>query len=280
MSDFVLSDLPVAASYSGGTSSEWLIEATRQGVIPRPRVLIVVSADTGEEHSWTYVAMAEVEERCKQSGIPYLRCANATRLGDDLISIRSRGRTRVDQPPVYIAKDGGGRGQSEHRCTRHYKLAPMRRTVARWLKSKGLKKRVEKWIGFAADEAGRAIKSMGKHDLQWEVLRFPAIELGVTRAQQRADLVRWTGRAPKFSMCVCCPKKTPGRWLQTEGADLERAVQIDEAVRDSMYNVGLTDGDAYLCDRLIPVRELIERGDPQPNLPGLESYCDGGACFL
>jgi hypothetical protein len=37
---------------------------------------------------------------------------------------------------------------------------------------------------------------------------------------------------------------------------------------------------AFLTDRLIPVRQLIERGDPQPSLPGLESTCDAGACFL
>ena len=52
--------LPVAISYSGGTSSEWLVRSVINGRIPRPDHLCVVFADTGAEHSWTYDAVREV----------------------------------------------------------------------------------------------------------------------------------------------------------------------------------------------------------------------------
>jgi hypothetical protein len=139
---------------------------------------------------------------------------------------------------------------------------------------------VTKWVGFAADEVGRAVKAHGRQDVEWERLDFPGVRLGVKRAQQRVNLKRWTGReAPRFSMCTICPFKTPERWRDTPAAQLARVYEIDEAIRD-MSRVGLTEGDAYLCNRMIPVETLIKKGDPQPELPGMESYCDGGACFL
>lgn len=185
---------------------------------------------------------------------------------------------RVDQPPIWIAK-GNGRGRAMHRCTREFKVAPMRRAVAAWLSRNSLPKQVVRWIGFGADEVHRAQKALAKQDVQWERLDFPAIRMGRTRAQIRAEVTKWTGSAPNFSMCVFCPFKSPARWLETEPEDLEIAYRVDEAIRD-LDHIGLTDGPGYLTDRLIPIRKLIERGDPQPDLPGLESYCDGGACFL
>jgi hypothetical protein len=273
-----MTDLPVAISYSGGTSSEWLVRAVIKGILPRPEHLCAVFADTGAEHSWTYARVDLVERACKDAGIDFLRCAAEHTIIDDLLAVGRGEVTRVDQPPLYIAK-GHGRGVTQHRCTAHYKIAPMRRAVSAWLAERGLPKRVVKWIGFAADEAARAQKAIGKQDVQWESIDFPAIRLGVDRVSQRADLVRWTGSAPDFSACVMCPKKDPPRWMRTTGADLDTAIMVDEAIRD-LDCIGLTDGPAYLTDRLIPIADLVRNGDPQPTLPGLEPYCDGGACFL
>lgn len=270
--------LPVAISYSGGTSSEWLVRAVINGRLARPERLCVVFADTGAEHGWTYEAVIEVERACRDAAIDFLRCAARTSIIDDLLAVGRGERSRVDQPPLYISK-GLGRGVSEHRCTKYYKTAPMRRAVAAWLKSNGLPKKIEKWIGFASDEAHRAQKAIGKQDVRWEILAFPAVIAGIDRVAQRADLERWTGRSPKFSACVLCPKKTPRRWYQTEGADLDKAIAVDEAIRD-LDCIGLTEGPAYLSDRLIPVADLVRDGDPQPDLPGLDSGCDAGGCFL
>lgn len=77
-----------------------------------------------------------------------------------------------------------------------------------------------------------------------------------------------------------CPYKTPNRWRQTDGNDLVKAYEVDEAIRHGLERVGV-DEPCYLSDRLIPVEQLIRKGDPQPSLPGLDAPgCDGGACFL
>ena len=271
-------NIPVAISYSGGSSSEWMIQSVIEGRIARPEHLAVFFADTKDEHEWTYEAVAEVEERCKVNGITFIRCARDEGLPAHLLAINSEGRTRADHPPLYVAKGLGG-GRIAHRCTREFKIAPMRRAQSTWLASLGLPKKIIKWIGFGADEVGRAVKAEGGRDVAWEGLDFPAIRLGVTRGQQKSDLVKSTGRAPNFSMCRICPFKTPQRWRETPGHELSGVYEVDEAIRD-MTNIGVTEGDCYLTNRLIPIEQLIKKGDPQLSLPGLESYCDGGSCFL
>lgn len=268
----------VGVSYSGGVS-EWILHAIRRGILPRPNYLAFFFADTGIEHTWTYENVERVEQLCREDGIDFIRCARSEDLSTHLLAIKNENRTRADHPPVWIAKDGGGHGQAEHRCTREFKVAPMRRAQSEWLKQLGLPKDITKWIGFGADEVGRAIKAEAKRDVQWEKLDFPLIRLGVKRAQQHADVERWTGKKIRFSMCTICPWKSTDRWIATPESQRKRIYEIDEAIRD-MSNVGLTDGDAFLTNRLIPIERLIKKGDPQPSLPGIDTGCDGGYCFI
>lgn len=272
-------DDAVAISLSGGKSSLWILAAMLHGVLPRPKLTAAFFADTTLEHKWTYEALDFAESLCAESGILFVRCRQEESLADHLLTIGTR--TRADHPPLFIKKDGGGRGRAMHRCTREFKVVPMRRAVSAWLRSEGRPKRVVKLVGFAADEAHRATKALGKQDVAWERLEFPAIRLGKTREDQREDLVRWYGWAPDFSMCTICPWKTPDRWLATPAEQLPLVYTIDEAVRDSS-SVGLTDGDAYLCDRLIPVEELVRRGGVVESAGGELDHagCDGGHCFL
>jgi len=271
--------LPVCISYSGGTSSRWVIEAMIRGVIPRPQHVAVFSAQTGEEHSWTYVDMNEVEVVCRNAGLLFTKCYHPkhSSLGNHILEAVSSGATRMDNPPFYIDK-GGSRGQIGQRCSREFKTYPIRRAVSKWLKSIRMPKRVEAWIGFAADELNRAQKALAKRDVQWETLDFPGIRYGRTRAMQRAELTAWIGHAPKFSMCTFCPHKTPERWAATEGKDLERAIEVDENIRN-LDEFGLTDGPAYLSDRLVPISKLPRYNASSDDLRGTDG-CEGGRCFL
>jgi hypothetical protein len=269
---------PVAISYSGGASSEWLVRAALRGRIERPKRLLVVTADTGAEHEWTYEAIARVAELCQSENVPFVRCNDGSLL-DELLEIPAMtAPDRADHPPLWVRTETG-RGRIGHRCTVRFKSATIRRAITQWLRGQGLPHTCESWIGFAADEAHRAQRALYRQARIWNTLRFPAVELGITRAQQRAELQAWTGTTPpRFSMCVFCPFKTPARWRQTTAHDLVAVYAVDEAIRD-LSSLGVCN-PAYLTDRLIPVQRLIERGDPQPSLPGLESTCDAGACFL
>ena len=271
--------LPVVISYSGGASSEWLVQGVIEGVLARPDHLAVVFADTGAEHAWTYEAVDEVRSRCRAAGIEFLEArADGVDLETAQLALPMLPeRSRLDHPPYWLRR-GNGRGRANHRCTRHYKVAPMRGAVSEWLAREDLPKQVVKWIGYGRDELSRALKAVAKNDVQWERLDFPAIRAGKVRGEVRQDVKRWTGRAPRFSMCVGCPFKSPQRWQETPAEEQRRGVALDEAIRDASA-IGL-ENDAYLSDRLIPISRLLTQGDPQPVLPSLESYCDGGACFL
>ncbi len=273
--------LPVAISYSMGASSKWLIEAIINEWLPRPEHLAVVCADTGSEHEWSYEDRSRVEERCREHGIPFLAASGGESLTDHLLSLPTQTREikRLDHPPLWIDKGGGARGRALHKCTRKFKVEPMRRAVSAWLTSIGKPKRVTKWIGYSHDEAHRVGKSLAKQDVQWERLAFPAIGLGKVRGEMRADLHKIGATVPRFSMCVFCPFKGDGRWRETGATDIATAIRVDEGIRD-LDEIGLTDGPAYLTDALIPVASLIRGERKQPTLTGLESYCDGGACFL
>lgn len=271
-------EVPVGISYSGGAASEWMIRAIINGVLPRPKNVAVFMADPGDEHVWTYERAAMVEDACRRDGIPFFRGSDKETLSGSLMAVRREGRTRTDTPPLWTENPGGGRGQLKQKCTVRFKTAVIRRMQSAWLAAEGLQKRIVSWIGFAQDEQHRANKAIARLDVKWQRLGFPLIGEGRNRAALRADVVRWTGSAPLFSMCVECPFKSPDRWRATSGVDLDKAIMLDEEIRHGLEGAGV-DEPCYLSDRLIPVERLIRDGDPQPELPGLES-CDAGACFL
>lgn len=274
-------ELPVAISYSGGASSQWLVEAVLNGTIKRPEHVAVFFSDTGDEHAWTYDAIARMAERCASEGLSFIRTRThrPESLSAAVLSATRGERTRLDNPPFWTENPGGGRGKLAQRCTIVWKTRPLRAAQAAWLKSLGLRKRLVTWIGFGADEQHRAIKAVARNEVQWASLDFPAIRFGKTRPQQRGDLARWGSKAPLFSMCVMCPFKNEERWRQTGAEDLAKAIEVDEAIRDGLWHVAVEE-PAYLFDGLIPVAALL-RGDrrrvePLAQVPG----CDAGACFV
>lgn len=284
MSEFI----PVAISYSGGTS-EWFQEAMDRGVLPRPRNVAMFFADVGEEHEWTYPRVDAVEARCLRSGIPFFRCKHPSGgLGDHILRAVSEGATRMDNPPFYIRKPDGSKGQAIQKCSREFKRAVLRRAKREWMRSMRLPKScrvgrwlLTSWIGYGADEADRAQTATSDPDVLWERLDFPAIRLGLTRVDMARQLVEWIGSAPKFSMCVACPHKTIDRWADTTPGDWKRAIRIDDAVRN-LDEIGLTQGEAFVSDRLVPLRELKGRLAEFQRLPVVTNGkpCSTSRCFL
>lgn len=282
MIDFKLSGLPVGISYSMGKSSEWMVYAIIHGLLPRPEHVAIFQADTGDEYEWSYEAAIRVREAAKFAGIPYFECRDKETLSGHMVNALLTQATRADQPPLWIDKGLGSSGRVANRCTLRFKVAPMRRAQSEWLRSINMPKKIEKWIGFGHDERNRAVKSLSKRDVQWEMLRFPAIEIGRSREQTYADLEKWRAPMPGFSMCIHCPHHNIKRWLETPHAEYKRASAFDEAIRD-LDTIGLTDGPAYVSDSLVPLSnrgKLIQLGTSQQSLPGMDAGCDGGHCFL
>lgn len=268
-------DIPCGVSYSGGTSSEWLVEAIWRGVIERPKNYAVFFADTGAEHQWTYAAVAEVEKRCAERGVTFIRCGrDDENLAEHILRTTRERSSRMDHPPFWV-ETSSGRGRLEQRCTQKWKSRVLRKGMRRWLASIGAPLRIVSLVGFAHDEQHRATKAHARrNEVKWETLDFPAIRAGVDREQQRRALIEWTGRAPKFSMCTFCPFKSPSRWRETVGPDLEQALAVDHAVRDLSY-MGVKGGEVFLSDRLVSIGEARESAENSA-----DSQCDTGHCFL
>lgn len=265
-----------------GSSSEWMIRAIVAGVLARPEHVAVFCSNTGDEHEWSYERREEVADLCKAEGLPffYVSTHRGETLSDAIMSATRGERTRLDNPPFWTENQGGGRGQLDQRCTAVWKTSPIRRAQSEWLASIGKPKKISTWIGYGKDEQHRAIKTIAKNDVQWAQPDFPVIRLGRTRAHQRAEIQKWTGREPvRFSACVECPFLDPQRRFQQSEKDRRKSIDIDDAIRDGLSHVAVKE-PAFITDRLIPLSRLYRNGDPQPSLPGFESGCDGGQCFL
>lgn len=196
---------------SGGTSSILLVALVIKGWIERPKHLLVLFADTGWEHSWTYEAIDKLERLCVEHGIDFMRVANGN-LRKDLLQISTA--KRIEHPPFWVDQ-ASGRGRVHQRCTKHYKIVPMRRACRAWLKQHSLPMRVVKWLGFGSDEVHRANKAIQKQPVKWETLDFPLIRMGINRSSQRVLLTELLGWAPRFSSCIGCPGKSAARWHAT-----------------------------------------------------------------
>jgi hypothetical protein len=279
---------PVGLSFSGGVSSLYPLAKIIAGEMPRPKRFAVFTADTEDEHEWTYEAFERVAELCKVHGIDFVLGSRRTEyrsspkkaLWDDVNKAAAGHFKRVDTPPLWTENQGGGRGQLTQQCSQVYKTRVVRKLQAQWLEANKLPKKITTWIGYGRDEQHRANKAIANRDVKWVDLDFPAIRVGASRGEQRADVERILGWSPRFSMCRRCPYKDPERWRQTPEKDLAAVFYTDEQIRHGLEHVGV-DEPCYLTDRLIPVEQLIRRGDPQPSLPGFEPPgCDSGACFL
>jgi hypothetical protein len=274
-------DSPVGLACSGGTSSLWPLYAIINGELPRPENFAVFFADTGDEHAWTYESLEKTRELCAREGIPFF--SRMTHRGESIsqaiLSATSGNKKRLDTPPFFLERPSGDVGQLSQQCTQIWKTRVIRKMESEWLRSIRMPKQIITWIGFAFDEQHRATRAIGRNDVRWASLDFPAIRAKRTRAMQRADFERWGHTAPRFSMCIHCPFKTPERWKDTPKDEQRKAIEIDEAIREGLQNVGVRD-PAFITNRIIPLERLIRRGDPKPELAAAESGCSSGMCFL
>jgi hypothetical protein len=188
------------------------------------------------------------------------------------------------QIPAFASSSKGGGIQRQ--CTGKWKIIPIRR----WIQyertdrliarlsglSDGLPNRlenVEQWIGISLDEAER----MKPSDVKYITHRWPLIEKRMTRN----DCIQWLQRhdleVPVKSYCVFCPFHNRAAWYamkKENGADWQKAVEVDEAIRKARPPY-----DLFVHADRIP---LVDIRSPQDN-GQLELFdqneCEG-VCFV
>lgn len=271
-------------SYSAGVQSHCLLEMVLRGDLPRSDNFVVITADPGMEDERSMEFRADAARRCEAAGIPFLRVQGGN-LYQDLLTFRERGVTRMDQPP-YWTKDPTTfkEGKLSQRCTRFYKLEPMRRALRRHLyfefgvplHTSKLPK-VETWIGFAADETDRCSPS----DVQYIRNRYPLIELGMDRAKVEGYYLKHGLAKPPRSVCVACFANGLAyleAMYHERPDDWDKAVAVDDAVRD-MSQLGVRQ-QVFVSKTLVPLRDLPGRDWLRGTKEGVEHRCNSGVCFL
>ena len=136
--------------------------------------------------------------------------------------------------PIPVRMPNGAPGRRA--CTVDYKI----RRIARWTKQQGATagQPAMVGVGISTDEWHRV--SSRRH-ISWEVLEYPLIDRGLSRADCAA-LIRAEGLpVPPKSSCWFCPFHAPShwRWLQASRPDLfERCVALEYLLNEQRERVG------------------------------------------
>jgi hypothetical protein len=179
---------------------------------------VAIHADTTHEKGGTYSFAARWTPWLEERGVRVVTVTNTeTELGQN-------GPT-VDVPAYTIGTSDKG-GQLRRQCTSDWKIAPLRR----WLQSNRNGQRIEQWLGISLDEFQR----MKDSDVKYITHRWPLIEMRMTRWDCQRYLETHGLEVPPKSACVFCPYHNQAAWreLKTQGgADWQKAVEVDEAIR-------------------------------------------------
>jgi 3'-phosphoadenosine 5'-phosphosulfate sulfotransferase (PAPS reductase)/FAD synthetase len=191
-----------------------------------PDDLVVVHADTGNEHPDTYLHVERIEAFCKLHGIEYhnLTADKGYHRGN-WVSLQS----------FYEAKNAIGSKAYPKTCTDNLKIQPIYRWLTQWIqeryfpgrtnlldRKKSLYEFVAKYgkiqvlIGIAADEAPKRIKVVPEGEespeavwMQKNILKiYPLIDLDYNRQACQTYIQSVGQTVPPPSNCVLCPFKS------------------------------------------------------------------------
>ena len=271
-------------NFSGGAQSSYMLELVLRGEIEKPRRFLVVNADPGMEGAKTEKNMRQYRARCAEAGIDIIT-APGPNLYNDLVSFEFTGATRLDNPPFWTKDANGKRGRLRQKCTSIYKIAPMDRTVRRWMERKhgitggmlrpGL---VERWIGFCSDEWHRCSES----DAAYVTFRYPLIDMKLSKEDVIAGFGRLGIPVPKRSVCSACPFNGMAHYAKMyveEPESWEQAVEVDNAV-EKWQAMGFTECEVFVSSSLIRLRDMPAMNFGMEREDMSEHHCNSGVCFL
>lgn len=220
-----------------------------------PPVDYSIFADTRWEPQGVYEHLKRLETA---AGIPVLRVSKG-----DIRAEAIDPAHRFASIPYFIRHADGSLGMGRRQCTHEYKLAEINRELRRLLGAKPPafrsvpKGRVaEVQVGFTIDEIGR----VNDRSPRYIRLRYPLIELGMTRPDCRRWLVGRGWTSVGKSSCIGCPYLSDEEWRDMrdhrpdEWAD---ACAFDEAIRGGGANPLPAGSSAYLHRSCVPLAQAL-----------------------
>lgn len=251
-----LHHLPQYLSLGAGVQSSTLALMAAHGEIgPMPKAAIF--ADTQAEPASVYRWLDWLE---KQLPFPVHRVTRGS-LTDDSIKIRFRqndgkpyARSLI---PAFVFKKDGETGILGRSCTADYKVAEIMKKVRELESVKRGESEVKlvQWIGISMDEATRMKPSRDK----WAAIRWPLIELGMTRHHCMEWMKKLGYPTPPRSACIYCPFHSDAEWRRLRDSEpdefekaviFERDLQKAHAVDDCRKGVPFLHSSAIPLDRV------------------------------
>ncbi|ANS05726.1 phosphoadenosine phosphosulfate reductase like [uncultured Mediterranean phage] len=235
-----------------------------------PPVDFAIHADTTHEFAGTYEHAVKYTPWLEENGVKVVTVeANRPEV------VADGGVTSVMIPAFTTDRDTGSPGQIRRQCTHDWKIMPIRRYLRTVVKvAPGV---VHSLQGISLDEFSR----MRTSDVAYIKNVYPLVELRLTRS----DCMLWLESEgldiPPKSACTFCPYHSLGHWKDLKragGSDWERAVGVDDAIRDKRPKAEL-----FIHPARVPLEGAVkipeDYGASQLEME-LEAPCDGGVCFV
>lgn len=234
-----------------------------------PLVDYAVHADTGHEASGTYAHAKKWAPWLEERGVKVV-----TVHGRRTEAVREEGSGAVMIPAFTLDNRAGTHGQLQRQCTNNWKMQPIRRFI-RTVIPKPTPGAVEMWLGISLDEWSR----MRTSDVAYITNDYPLVDRRITREGCVAWLQSHGLDVPPKSACTFCPYHSLSHWKrmkQQAGPDWDRAIAVDEAIRNKRPNFTL-----FVHPYRKPLAEAVSiPEDNGAHQMELEIPCDGGTCFV
>lgn len=235
-----------------------------------------IFADTGAEPDAVY---RHLDWLCQPGLLAFpVHRVSAGNLRDILLDPTNKRRYHA-RPPLYVSNADGTSGIIRRQCTGDFKIDPIERGIRDLL---GLKPRqrwpkvpsVEQWIGISLDEATR----MKPSPRPAVVMRWPLIDLRMSRRDCLAWLEQNGYPQPPKSACTFCPFHSDAEWRRLRDHDPKGwadAVAVDAAVRTGLVSKGL-DGALYVHRSCKPLPEVdLSTAEERGQINMFENECVG-----
>jgi len=233
-------------SLGAGVQSTTVALMAYHGLIPGPMPDAAVFADTGWEPSQVYRHL-EWLESVIGGVIPVHRASNGN-IRDNLVS------GRFGHIPSFHRRRDGSVGRGTRQCTSNYKLKPIgwkiRELRGKHTYNKMRPGEAEILLGITTDEAMR----MKPAQRQWQVHRWPLIELGMSRRDCLAWMRDMGYPEPPKSSCIGCPFHNNAFWRMLRDNYPEEWADAWEADR-LIRRGGSQSKEQYLHRSLQPLEE-------------------------
>lgn len=147
--------------------------------------------------------------------------------------------------PFFIKKADGSSGPAWRKCTRDYKITPMRREIQRLRKIYG-NPDIKQTMGISLDEIQRIKVSQDA----WCEFEYPLIDLKMTRTDCKKWMAAKGYPEPPRSACYFCPYHSAAEWQRIKDTDPKSFAMAAEFERQAQAAVAshceVTQGIPYL----------------------------------